>query len=245
MESFLRPYGYELKQLKKDHDWDDYEAFLPFETTLAEAARAGLSVADYVDVTHNESGATQATIDQMAAYRVFEGNIESVCEIGPGSGRYLEKTLRVCSPKRYEIYETAHDWANYLVEQYGVISQPTDGSSLCHTASDSMDLVQAHKVFVCTTFLTTYRYLIEMARVARVGARVVFDVVTESCMDKQTLDTWIASRPHRNRAVYPAVIPKQHAIEILGDLHLSLVGSFFVPMRPGKTECMVFVNRHS
>ena len=83
MESFLRPYGYELKQLKKDHDWDDYEAFLPFETTLAEAARAGLSVADYVDVTHNESGATQATIDQMAAYRVFEGNIESVCEIGP------------------------------------------------------------------------------------------------------------------------------------------------------------------
>ncbi len=86
MESFLRPYGYELKQLKKDHDWDDYEAFLPFETTLAEAARAGLSVADYVDVTHNESGATQATIDQMAAYRVFEGNIESVCEIGPGSG---------------------------------------------------------------------------------------------------------------------------------------------------------------
>ncbi len=42
MESFLRPYGYELKQLKKDHDWDDYEAFLPFETTLAEAARAGL-----------------------------------------------------------------------------------------------------------------------------------------------------------------------------------------------------------
>ncbi len=52
-----------------------------------------------------------------------------------------------------------------------------------------MDLVQAHKVFVCTTFLTSYRYFIEMARVARVGARVVFDAVTESCMDKQTLDT--------------------------------------------------------
>lgn len=244
MESFLRPYGYELK-LKTDHDWDNYEEFLPFETTLAEAARAGLSVADYVDVAHNEPGATQATIDQMAAYGVFEGKTESVCEIGPGSGRYLEKTLRACSPKRYEIYETARDWANYLVEQYGVILQPTEGSSLCHTASDSMDLVQAHKVFVCTTFLTTYRYLMEMARVARVGGRVVFDAVTESCMDKETLDKWIAYRPHRTRAVYPAVIPKQHAIEILGELHLSLVGSFFVPMKPGKTECMVFVNRHS
>ena len=242
MESFLRPYGLKLKS---DHDWDDYQAFLPFETTLTEAARAGLSVADYVDVAHNEPGATQATIDQMAAHGVFEGNIDSVCEIGPGSGRYLEKTLRACSPTRYEIYETARDWANYLVEQYGVTLQPTDGGSLRHTASDSMDLVQAHKVFVCTPFLTTYRYLIEMARVARVGARIVFDIVTESCMDKQTLDSWIASRPNRNRAVYPAMIPKQHAIDILGELHLSLVGSFFVPMRPGKTECMIFVNRHS
>jgi hypothetical protein len=245
VESLIRPYGYELT-LKKDHDWDDYETFLPFQTTLAESAKAGLSVGDYVDLKHNVPGATQATIDQMAAHGVFEHKIESVCEIGPGSGRYLEKTLRACSPGRYEIYETAGNWANYLVAKYGVVLQPTDGSSLCHTASDSMDLVQALKVFVCTTFLTTCRYLTKMARVARVSARVVFDVITETCMDEQTVDRWITSRIHDLRSgLYPAVVPKQHVIDFLGRRHLAFAGSFVVPMKPGKTECMVFVKAHS
>jgi hypothetical protein len=109
-----------------------------------------------------------------------------------------------------------------------------------------MDLVQAHKVFVCTTFLTSCRYLAEMARVARRGARVVFDIVTEACMDDETVDRWIASPGHDLRDNrYPALMPKLYVLEFLRRRQLMFVGSFAVPMKPGSTECMIFVKQHS
>jgi hypothetical protein len=43
---------------------------------------------------------------------VYSGAVNWVVEIGPGSGRYVEKTLSVCSPSRYEVYETATKWGS-------------------------------------------------------------------------------------------------------------------------------------
>src|SRR5262245_3101601 len=84
--------------VKVGHDWADVSKFIPFEGTLEGAKRAGLSVGDYIDTVINKTpGATQSTIDQMVALGVFSGHIQSVVEIGPGSGRYLEKTIKICS----------------------------------------------------------------------------------------------------------------------------------------------------
>lgn len=94
------------------HSWSEPRTFIPFRQTLAGAQKASLSVSDYIDLKHNVPGATQETIDRIADLGVFDGQIERVCEIGPGSGRYLEKTLRACNPSYYEIYETATEWAN-------------------------------------------------------------------------------------------------------------------------------------
>ncbi|MFJ7244352.1 hypothetical protein ACIQWA_06840 [Kitasatospora sp. NPDC098652] len=120
--------------------------FLPFEATMGAARAAGLSLSDYIDeVMNGTPGATQSTIDELRGLGAFAANPKTVLEIGPGSGRYLEKTLKECSPVRYEIYETAALWADYLVDTFKVVAQPTAECSLASTPDGSVDLVQAHK----------------------------------------------------------------------------------------------------
>jgi hypothetical protein len=226
-------------QVVRSFNASDPEQFLPFDQTISGAHNAGLSVADYVDVTYNVAGATQGTIDQMAALGVFSSPLKVVAEIGPGSGRYLEKVLRVSSPSRYEIYETAKPWAEYLRRNYKeVVSQPTDRRSMKSTPSATVDLVQAHKVFVVTTFLTTCGYWLEMIRVTRPGAFIVFDIVTENCMDPPMLDRWLATMD--DHGGYPAIMPRAFAADFFVKRGIKFIGSFFVPMKPGKTETFVF-----
>ena len=214
---------------------------MPFEATLQGAARAGQRVGDYIEAQHDCPGSSQATIDWMSHLGVFARPIERVCEIGPGSGRYLEKTLALCPAAHYQIYETAEPWAEWLVRTYDVVRRPVLEATLAATDSDSIDLVQAHKVFVVTPSLYTCSYLREMARVVRHGGHVVFDVVTEQCFDSGTLDRWL-SRPLRHH-IYPAMMPRQFVIDLLGERGLELRGTFIGSMSPGVTECMVFARQ--
>jgi len=223
------------KPLKPSH----IKAFDSLEGTLREAAAAGLSVGDHFDMRQGHPTATQDTIDRMVAHGVFTDPIDRVCEIGPGSGRYLARVLSKCSPSYYEIYEPAKDWADWLVQRYRVVSQPCDGLSLGHSVSESSDLVQAHKVFVALPFMTTCRYFNEMARVVRPGGRVVFDIVTEDCMSEEVLAKWIASGSQ-----YPTVVPKAFAVDYMRKRGLSFVDSFRVPLSVGLTECMIFLKKH-
>jgi hypothetical protein len=221
------------------HDWSDIASYIPFEATLDAAERAGLSLGDYIDsVMNGIPGATQATIEQMAALGVFAGPIETIVEIGPGSGRYVEKTLAACTPLRYEIYETAAIWGSYVAKKYKAIFQPTDGKSLAATATGSVDLLQAHKVFSAIPFLTTARYWLEMFRVMRPGGRVVFDIMTEPCMSPTLVTSWISSG--RGAGTYPALIPRVVVVDFFESHGFRTVGSFIVPMGPGKTEMFVF-----
>ena len=231
----LRPLGL---QVNRTYSRTDHKQFLPFSATIAAAREKGLSVGDYVDQRYNVAGATQETIDRIAQLSVFSEQVKTAVEIGPGSGRYLEKVLRLCSPERYEIYETASPWAEYLTSTYNVVRQPTDGWSLRSTENSSADLVQAYKVFVVTTFLSTCHYWQEMLRVARHGAYIIFDVMTEECLDPQTLDQWL--EPKRDYGIYPTILPRNYTIEFFTSRQASLIGSFQIPMRPGRTETFVF-----
>ncbi|MFH8616129.1 methyltransferase domain-containing protein [Streptomyces sp. NPDC017979] len=214
--------------------------FIPFEATMRAARAAGLSVGDHIDqVMNGTPGATQHTIDELRALGVYAGGPKTVLEIGPGSGRYLEKTLKECTPARYEIYETAGPWANYLVETFGVVARPTEGSSLAPTPDDSVDLVQAHKVFNTVTFLCAARYFFEMARVARPGGRIVFDVMTEECLDPDAVRTW-AIKGGTGHGSYPAPLPRGTCVDLFATLGCTLQGSFLAPLGVGSTEVLVF-----
>ncbi len=158
--------------------FQEFRDYIPFAETLAGAQSKGLSVGDYIDETFGRAGVTKETIDHLVRSGVLHSGVRRVCEIGPGSGRYLALVTQTCSPDRYEIYETAVQWRDYLVRQYSVLAQPSDGSSLSATPDRSVDLVHAHKVFPGLPFLVAQRYFREMARVATIGGRVVFDAPT-------------------------------------------------------------------
>lgn len=228
-------------KLVKLRPYTDYQDYIPFEKTITGAKEAGLSVGDYIDAKHNKPGATQETIDKMSSFGVFAGKIERVCEIGPGSGRYLDKVIQKCHPSYYEIYETARVWEQWLLQQYSLTAQPTDGKSLSHTPSASIDLVHAHKVLPGQSSLVSCRYLKEMARVTQTGGKIVFDIVTEECFDEATLNDWLATS--RRYTSYPCLMPKQFTINFLQQHHCQFINSFLVPMKPGKTECMIFVKQ--
>ncbi|MFF3940951.1 methyltransferase domain-containing protein [Streptomyces phaeofaciens] len=214
--------------------------FLPFEATMRAARAAGLSVGDHIDeVMNGTPGATQSTIDELRALGVFAAGPNTVLEIGPGSGRYLEKTLKECSPDRYEIYETAAPWADYLVNTFGVVAQPTAGSSLAPTPDGSIDLVQAHKVFNTVTFLCASRYFFEMARVTRPGGRIVFDVMTETCLEPAVVRAW-ATQGGAGHDSYPAAMPRQTCVDLFATLGCSLQAGFLAPMGVASTEVLVF-----
>jgi hypothetical protein len=235
----LKPLGIEMR---RTHDFANHEQFLPFQQTISDASKAGISVGDYIDITYNTQGATQETIDRLDQLGVFS-DVRAVAEIGPGSGRYLEKVIRKCSPDRYEIYETARPWARYLKEQHHVILHPTDGYSMRSTDTSSVDLAQAHKVFVATPFLTTCHYWEEMIRVVRPGGHVVFDILTEQCLDPSTLRLWLDKAA--TRSGYPCIMPRHFALGFFSDRGIQLIDSFSIPMRPGRTEVFVFMKKQS
>lgn len=234
----LRRAGVELVPAGR-HDWEDQEAYIPLEETLRAAAQAGLSVGDYIDTVMNKTpGATQATIDGMARLGVFETKGSTVVEIGPGSGRYLEKVKQACAPSRYEIYETARPWAAHLVRAYGVIWQPTNGYTLADTPTGSVDLVHAHKVFNSINFMPTCCLWDEMVRVTKPGGYCVFDIMTERCLSAAMISRWAASGVRAGS--YPTAMPREPAIAFFEAAGFSLLDSFIGPLGHGTTEVFVF-----
>jgi SAM-dependent methyltransferase len=209
--------------------------FLSARKTIAAAQRAGLPLGAYIDRTFAEPGATPNTVKTMLELADLHGDSQTVCEIGPGTGRYAEEVIAALHPRTYEIYETARDWLPYLSKLPNAVIRDCDGHTLSQTASASIDLVHAHKVFVYLEFYATAGYLEEMARVVRPGGAVAFDVVTEACLDDKTIEAWTGPRGTIYRPV-----PRVWTIEFFQRRGLTLSGSYFAPLPPGTTELLVF-----
>ncbi len=234
----LAPIGVKITGIDH-HDWSDVGNFIPFERTMDAARSAGMSVADYVDnVMNGVPGSSQNTVDKMAPLGVFSEFIRTVVEIGPGTGRYLEKVRKAARPSRYEIYETAEPWSAYLTKEYEVVAQPTDGYSLSSTADASVCMVHSHKVLSAVPFMVTCCYWHEMARVIRPGGWAVFDVVTERCLAGDAMQIWAKSGLRLGS--FPAVLPREVAVSFFTEEGFKLAGSFIVPMPPSTTELLVF-----
>lgn len=208
--------------------------FLSARKTLAAAQRAGLSVGTYIDRTFAEPGTTPDTVKAMLKLADLGDSCERVCEIGPGSGRYAEEVIAALRPGAYEIYETAKDWLPHLRKLPNVVIRDCDGRTMAQTRSGSVDLVHAHKLFTYIQFSTTAGYLEEMARIVRPGGVIAFDVVTEDCLDDKTVETWT-----KCGSIYHP-ISRMWLVDFLGRRGLTLCGSHFAALPPGKTELLVF-----
>lgn len=235
VNSTLRPLGVQVISGRSTNPANPaVKTFIPARETLAAARRSGLSVGDYIDKTFAEPGVTAATVKAMLDLSGLQGQVSRVCEIGPGSGRYMEKVVECLHPGAYEIYETADDWVPHLRTLPTALVRPCDGRTLSSTAPASVDLVHAQKVFVYLDFWATASYLDEMARVVRPGGAVAFDVVTEDCLDEASVKY---SMEHGS--IY-RLTPRTWAIDFLTSRGLSYVGHYFPLMPPGTSELMVF-----
>jgi SAM-dependent methyltransferase len=102
-----------------------------------------------------------------------------------------------------------------------------------------MDLVHAHKVFVYLEFSASASYLDEMARVTAPGGVAAFDVVTDECLDEETIGEWI-----RVGTIFRPM-PKAWLLDFLLRRGLEHVGSDMTFLRPGYSELMVFRRQES
>jgi SAM-dependent methyltransferase len=225
----------------QNHKPRPFSEYIEFKETLNGAKAAGLGVGDYIERTYCPGAVSPAefTVMQMAELGVFDPAPERICEIGPGSGRYLQRVYSRAHPYHYEIYETASEWRNWLVKEQIVVAKPCDGRTLSGTETGSIDLVHTHKLFPGLPFLVTLSYLREMARIAKPGGWVVFDILTEENFTPDRLQAWLDANVW-SWSWSPHIVPKDFTIKLLADLHVNLVDSFLVPLHPGDTECMVF-----
>lgn len=209
--------------------------YISARETIEAARRHNLSLCDYLEMTWDQKGDAERVINNMTNLGVFRGPIRKICEIGPGTGMFLEKTLGLCSPERYECYEPDEDWRKWVAGQYDVICLDADGKSLSLTPSSSIDLVHAHGVLVYVPFLTVCRYLREMVRVTRSGGHVVFDIMSEDCFDDDTVESWLQSVYN-----YPTFVSKQYVKDFFAGRGFSFLGHFFNRFGPGKSQYCVF-----
>jgi SAM-dependent methyltransferase len=212
------------------------EDFISARATMAAARKAGLPLGAYVDQAFVTPGATPDLVRAMLKL-AGRDTYEAVCEIGPGTGRFAEEVIAAVRPGRYEMYEAAQDWHPRLRTLPNAVLLPCDGRTLAATPDASVDLVHAQKVFVYTEIYVTLGYVLEMARVVRPGGVVAFDVTSEECMDEDVVRLWA-----RERTIYRPV-PRQWLVDLLGRRGLELVGSYFTPMPPGRSELLVFRRR--
>ncbi len=217
--------------------------FIDARSTVKAAQRRGLSVCDYLESQEDDAskkGRRDAIIKAMEGAGVFRG-VRSVCEVGAGTGRYLEKVVVSARPQSYEVYETNRGWIRHLRSTYGslpdssLVCHDADGRTLRPTPSGSCNLVHAHGVFVYLPVLQTLEYLEEAVRVCRQGGHIVFDYCPDTSLTWRAAQAWLAG-PHRFLVSLPASL-----LEDFSRGHdLQLVSRFPVVYGAGAVEYLIW-----
>ena len=209
--------------------------YISANDTVKEAKKLGLSVCDYVERQWDQVGETEKVIDTMEKFGVFENANPIICEIGAGTGRYIEKVIAKCNPQKYESYETADDWAEWLQKEYNIISHKSDGFSMQNSEDSSIDIIHAHGVFVYIPFFDSLRYFKEIDRVTKKNSYIIFDCITDDCLYNKWLNNWLDSKYS-----YPRLLPEKYILDFFPDDNYKLIGNFFTPYGQGKSKYFVF-----
>ncbi|NEQ28393.1 MAG: class I SAM-dependent methyltransferase, partial [Microcoleus sp. SIO2G3] len=199
-------------------------AYIGCEETVKAAELKGLSLCDYVESIWNQQGSFQTVIHEMKNAGCLK-DLDIICEIGPGTGCYLEKIQKIyCDEQKsqkYIIYETAEDWADWLEHNYAVIRRDADGKSLKYEPDNSCKLVHAHGVFVYLPFLHAFEYFTEMIRICAPGGYIVFDFYTDEHFNIEIINRWLASVDR-----YPVILPRNTVHQYFKDSNFNLIHEF-------------------
>jgi SAM-dependent methyltransferase len=228
---FLHHLGYKIETIGAGRG-----GYIDATATVEEAKTKGQSICEYVETLWDQRGCTAHVIEEMKNVGCFTYP-GRVVEIGAGTGRYLEYVLKEMRPTRYDIYETADDWASWLAATYGpiVIRQPADGRTLIHTPNQSCLLVHAHGVFVYLNILNSFEYFSEMYRVCTPGGYIVFDFYPAAAFGEAVIDRWLQSE-HR----FPVVLPGEHVQAYFATRDCDLIHEFDNKHGQGYSHYFIF-----
>ena len=196
--------------------------YISARETIAAAARNNQSVTDYVEEMWKIPGASARVVEKFREIGALGPGTQRVCEIGTGTGMFAEAVLKALGNCHYESYELDKEWAEWLSRTFKIVSQPTMGDNLSHTAPDSVDLIHANGVFVYTPLLITVRYFLELIRVTRRGGFAAFDILSERCLSGEALKYWLNSGE-----TYPCILPEAYVKQFFLANGFSLAGEFF------------------
>jgi hypothetical protein len=211
-----------------------HEPYIDDKQTIKNAKAKGMTVCQYVEELWNIKGNTDFIMDHLKKIGVLTP-CEEVCEIGPGTGRYLERYLKQLRPVRYHIYEIDKRWANYLYRTYKVIVHPADGHSLAGLKDSSCGLVSAHGVFVYIPFLNSFEYFLEAIRITGKGGHIVFDIFSDIEWNEEVIDLWL-----RNPQRYPVILPEEEVIRFFSNRGCELIDRFNALYGCGHSTYLVF-----
>ena len=207
--------------------------------TVRAAAQRGLTVCEYVESLWNQTGATDSIIEQMEQAGALTG-CTRVCEIGPGTGRYLERTAARVSPQIYDFYETAEDWAAWLAARYAPLAarRPADGRTLSATPTGSCGLVHVHGVFTYLPLVQCFEYFGEMVRVCAPAGFLVFDFHSDVNTDLSAVQRWILKAER-----HWVVLPRLLVLEYFYLHHFELIREFDLQAAENRPHYLVLRNR--
>lgn len=232
---FLHRHGYTIKKTGGGY----IDAF----QTVAAAKRRGLSVCEYLESNEadpRKHGRRNRIVAMIQTAGIFQ-HVHQVCEIGAGTGQYLEKIIELAHPAVYEVYETNQGWLNFLKTKYNglngcvLLCHPADGHTLSYTANNTCDIVHAHGVFVYLPLLQSMSYLKECVRVCRHGGYIVFDYYPSEAFTLPVVNAWLAS-PHR----FPVVIPRSLLEQFAQDNCLRVVKDFPIIHGASQVEYIIW-----
>lgn len=217
IRGLLGKFGFKLVRIDSENRY-----YINTKDTIQAARENKLSVREYVERLWNQEGGTEFVIAEMKKSSCFNGCMR-VCEIGPGTGRYLELVLKYAAPRQYDIYEIANDWAEWLANTYApvVIRREADGKTLQHTPDSSCQLVHAHGVFVYLSLLNSFEYFSEMIRVCSAGGYIVFDFFSDAHFDLKVIEQWLQF-PER----YPVILERKKVLEFFSNHGFELIHQF-------------------
>jgi hypothetical protein len=210
--------------------------FLDFGRTEVAARKAGRPIGDYLEEIWNCVGQADRISRWMQEIGCYEA-CTTILEIGPGSGRFLRPTLERAKPVRYEIYETARRWAEWLAtcNRPQVIAQPANGWSLGSTQSASCELVHAHGVFVYLSPLTCFEYFQEMIRVASPTGHIVFDFFPSESFNERAISAWLAGKDR-----FATILPRRLVTDFFRRRGLELIATSYRPVAAGRATYLAF-----
>lgn len=218
LNSFLSRWNYQITRLN----------FLNASDLKRRSRLKNMTIPDFVEYEDSltnkcKLGKSKRVIDRIFSHLIGASSFPlSILEIGPGTARYTDKVLKKYPNCKYEIYETALDWADYIKKTYAKSAdftiQKANGKNLSATPDEVCDVSHAHAVFVYLPHCITLSYLDEMVRVTKKGGLIAFDLFFDRAFDVDIL-----RRHLQSQMTFPIIFPseifkqwvKQHNLEFV------------------------------